>query len=100
MVNSYGETIDHKGLSEDTDAEVFNVFYEKQKVGGLLIQFRNLNVINFMEVSHESYHTACEIMDFIGFRHDYKNQEPMAYLIGWIAECCQKVLISETNIKK
>lgn len=42
-------------------------------------------------IAHESTHAALEIFAYVGARISYDNQEPYAYLVGWIADCIDKV---------
>lgn len=38
-------------------------------------------------IVHECMHIAGQITANTGIRHDITNDEPYAYLIGWVAEC-------------
>lgn len=42
-------------------------------------------------IAHESTHAALCIFEDIGARISYEDQEPFAYLVGWIFECIDKV---------
>lgn len=42
-------------------------------------------------IAHESTHAALCIFDDIGARISYEDQEPLAYLVGWIFECIDTV---------
>lgn len=59
--------------------------------GGVLIRFGNKQAITASNITHESVHAATEIFDYVGAFHDPKNQEPFAYLCGWIAKCIDEV---------
>lgn len=39
----------------------------------------------FEVVPHESLHSAMDIMEFVSIKLDYSNQEPLAYLAGYIS---------------
>lgn len=58
---------------------------------GVLIRFQNSKVITAEIITHESVHAAMEIMQYVGGKIDVRNQEPFAYLAGWIADCIDKV---------
>lgn len=49
------------------------------------------------DVAHESVHVATEIFREIGAIHTPDNQEPFAYLVGWIADCIQQVITGKFN---
>lgn len=42
-------------------------------------------------IAHESTHAALCIFDDIGARVSYEDQEPFAYLVGWVFECIDTV---------
>lgn len=78
-----------------------NVFYEGEEPYGHSIEadfggWRGFHVIlNFDHsrakvthgiISHEVYHITSFIADRVGVLHDPDNDEPMAYLNGWIAD--------------
>ena len=71
---------------------VVDAVEDKDHVGGYLIRFKNKNSIDFRNVSHESCHVANWICDFIGYTPEMSNDEPYAYLVGFIAKCCEVVL--------
>jgi hypothetical protein len=79
-------------LDESELAGVYNARTEKpKKRGGILIRFKSKKEMTADIIAHESAHAALEIFDYIGCVADPKNQEPFAYLVGWIAGCCEKV---------
>lgn len=42
-------------------------------------------------VAHESTHVALCIFDDVGAKVSYEDQEPFAYLVGWVFECIDTV---------
>ena len=62
-----------------------------KKRGGVLIRFRNRNDINFENVTHESIHAAMCILDYCDVKFHADNQEPVAYMAGWVAKCIERV---------
>ena len=42
-------------------------------------------------LSLESDHVAHKLMDFVGILPDLINDEPEAYIVGWVAKCCEEV---------
>lgn len=66
---------------------VKNKVSKKLKV---LIYFINEEEVSFCNVAHESTHAAKAVFDYIGA--DIEDEEAFAYLVGYIAECCEKAL--------
>lgn len=60
-------------------------------LGTLVIIWRPIN-FNIKSICHESVHCADFICEQFGIKTgDFDDGEPYAYLIGWIAECIDKV---------
>lgn len=67
---------------------------------GILI-FTNEKSFSINHLCHESYHAALELAKSIGMNLSFEDQEPMAYLIGFIGECIEKAEIAfDTRIEK
>lgn len=43
-------------------------------------------------IAHEATHVATELFNEIGAIHTPDNQEPFAYLVGWITDCIYQVV--------
>lgn len=56
---------------------------------GVLIIFKSKKYMDIKSICHESSHAAKFLFKHIGA--DVEEHEPFEYLIGWIAECCDKV---------
>lgn len=82
---------------ESADAMTETAYDKINKKGGVLIRFENYD-IGMNQISHEAVHVAMDIFDYIGASPDLKNQEPFAYLVGWVADCCQNVLSNKDSI--
>ena len=83
---------DFPDIDADAVADTCRASVTKPKSrGGILIRFRNYNDINFMNVCHEASHAALEIFHYSECAITPDNQEPFAYLVGWIAKCCAQV---------
>ena len=80
-----------KRVGEYDNADVNNVHHKEKDLGGLLIRFRSADEITAENTTHESTHVAIEIFDYIEARIDTNNQEPFAYLCGWVAGCIEEV---------
>lgn len=85
-------------MDKTANAEVINCRRMKPDVrGGVLIRFRNKKEMTMENIAHESAHAALEIFDYVNARIAYDNQEPFTYLVGWIADCCNKVKRGEAK---
>lgn len=86
----FGDDIEE--MDKDADADVTNVTrFKPTPRGGLLIRFRNKAAMTAGNITHESDHVAIDIFDYCGCAISSDNQEPFAYLAGWVADCCQQV---------
>ena len=65
--------------------------------GGVLIRFASKEHMTISEIAHESVHAAAEVFDYIDADFDIDNQEPFAYLVGYIADCCWKIKNDENT---
>lgn len=89
--NSHPEQFCLSEFSDNEYAVTESAFDKIEKKGGVFIRFENIEAMTTKNISHESTHAAMEIFDYIGAVPDLKNQEPFAYLVSWIAECCDEV---------
>lgn len=76
---------------EKAYATVYHVRQKDDQDTGPLIIFKDKESLSFDIVAHESLHVASFIADICNLKYDYENDEHFAYLIGWVAECCEKV---------
>jgi len=78
---------------DTSHAFVFNCQHNKSKLKGVCICFTKKATINYKNVSHESVHVASNIFEDCGMSMGFSNgkDEHFAYLVGWIAECCETV---------
>ena len=82
------EVFEEVGDMEDsTIATVYSVCRTENKMGGMLIRFNNRMDMTPSVIAHESVHAAMGIYGYVGAEVDLDNQEPFAYLVGWIADC-------------
>lgn len=61
------------------------------KKGGILIRFNRMEDVTASTVTHESIHAALFVFEYIDAVVNAENQEPFAYLAGWIADCIWQV---------
>lgn len=75
------------------------VMHKKSKKYGTLILFVLEGEILGSEIveriAHESLHAVNSIFDELNIAYDLFNDEHAAYMVGWVAKCCWKVLQKE-----
>lgn len=81
-------------LKSYQDAVVHSVRKLKpKKQGGVLLWFVDADSLSSLEIiTHECSHVASEIFAYIGAKHDVDNQEPFAYLTGFVGKCISEVI--------
>ena len=62
------------------------VFYDCDKLGGSKM---------VEHIAHESLHTANAFFNELGVEYSLIHDEHAAYMVGWVAKCCWKVLQKE-----
>lgn len=79
-------------LPENCDALCMTVVDKPTKERGNLILFRKKDFMTTSTMAHESFHCAENICRELGvvYNND-ENNEAIAYLIGWIVDCCEQV---------
>jgi len=82
-----------KDLSFDAidECDAFSYFVKSKETNknGILISFLGKKYCHAGNITHESTHAAMDIFDHIEEKET--GGEAYAYLVGWIAECCEKV---------
>lgn len=59
---------------------------------GALIWFpKSSNMNNLDWIAHESTHAALYVFSEVGAMVDFENQEPFAYMTGWVFNCVNSV---------
>lgn len=80
-------------MDETTDADVIEAYDKISKKGGILIRFESKKAArSYSIVAHEASHAAMEIFRYVDAECDTENQEPFAYLVGWIAGCIKEAM--------
>lgn len=82
----------------DIDFESFDAItgaarQKESKLFGILIVFENKKLCSLKNIAHESSHAVDEIWRRLG--EERAGNEANAYLIGWIAECIEKVKLNK-----
>lgn len=74
------------------DALVANVTERDTRERCELIVFRKKEYMTIATIAHEAFHAMQNIAEKVGLQcYDDSCNEHMAYLIGWIADCCDQV---------
>lgn len=92
------EEMTFEEIEGNFDATVFPVQDKKEGwLGHMVVINRDLNANT---LCHEAYHVAQSIYSDVGAEVDPINQEPFAYLIGYVAECINSFQIEYINQTK
>lgn len=83
------ELVINKEIGDEFDGMVFQVEFKDNGFLGSLVWIADN--VDAGEVAHEAVHVAMDIMSDIGFVFDPNNQEPLAYMTGWVADCIWQV---------
>lgn len=75
--------------SENMIAFTQNVQQKSDGLIGEIIVFKKRGDCSVKTIAHESTHAARLLWDHVG--ENATGMEADAYLVGWIAECCEKV---------
>lgn len=83
-------------VSSKAYAETYDVEDKRSGHYGILIVFNDIGDRNgsqiVKDISHESVHAMTRLFRVASIFPDIDNDEPMAYLVGWAAQCCWKTL--------
>lgn len=94
-----GEELDDRDI-ETMGGMTQSVTFRHNQCLGILIWFPNIHLAKANWITHESTHGTLELFDQLGLRVDYRNQEPVAYLAGWFAECIEFVKMGRAKALK
>lgn len=73
---------------EEGGAVTFGARHKDSSLLGYCVWFPKAGDIrNGSWIAHESSHVAMCIFDDVGAEVEFTNQEPFAYLVGWVFEC-------------
>lgn len=84
--NAYATTYPNIVRKATIKYGVLIVFYDCKMLGGSKI---------VEHVAHESLHAVNAIFNELGVEYSLINDEHAAYMVGWVAKCCWKVLQKE-----
>lgn len=86
--NKY-ELVIEEEIGDGYDGMVFQVKSKDNGCLGSLVWIPNS--VNIGAIAHEASHVAMDILSDIGYKLDDENQEPLSYMIGWVADCIWQV---------
>lgn len=96
FLNHNGQELDW--LDDDKMGGItISVFSKFSQCYGELIWFPDIRLVKANWITHESVHGTLDLFDQLGLRVDYRNQEPVAYLAGWFAECIEFVKMGKAE---
>lgn len=85
-------------------AETYEVMRKSDGLYGVLTVFCQLKGLGgrklLNHITHECIHAASFFMKELGIEADTANDEPMAYIGGWTAECCWRTIEKVIYAKK
>ena len=88
---------DIKDVLETSDAFVFGCQNKESLKKGVCLCFLKKSLISTKYIAHESVHVASQIFFDCNMTMGFNDgkDEHFAYLVGWIAECCEKVKLNK-----
>ena len=93
---------DYKPIEECEGGDAYTyqcVMHKKSRKYGTLILFilegKILGSDIVGRIAHESLHAANSVFNELGIAYDLSNDEHAAYMVGWVAKGCWKVLQNE-----
>lgn len=65
--------------------------------GELVVVFVKPKYVSCGMISHEAFHVTMDILSELGVMFHADNQEPIAYMVGWVAQCIHDVITGEAH---
>lgn len=87
--NNKSELVINEEIVDGFDGVVYKVESKDNGCLGSLVWISNS--ANIGAIAHEASHVAMDILSEIGYKLDAENQEPLSYMIGWVADCIWQV---------
>jgi hypothetical protein len=75
--------------TDNYEAMALPVIKKENREIGIVICFKKHKYMRVKQISHESCHAAKYLFEHIGA--DIDPHEPFEYVVGFIADCCDKV---------
>lgn len=82
---------------DSSDAFVFGCQNKESLMNGVCVCFLKKSSMSVKNIAHESVHIASQIFSDCNMTMGFEDgkDEHYAYLVGWIAECCEKVKLNK-----
>lgn len=96
IIDKFTERLGEEIIFEDTAGSepvctvLPNVKLKSNGKYGYLVYIQSK--LSIGDIAHESVHVATELFSEMGAIHTPDNQEPFAYLVGWVADCINQVV--------
>lgn len=87
-------------LSDNFMAQVTTGVDDKSGIECVAIIFRSLDDYNTETLAHECVHAAWRTLELVGVKCGVDNQEPLAYLTGWIARQVNNFMVPHIEAAK
>ena len=90
-----------KAIQDNCLAVTYDLLREKRtkELGFAVVVCSDLKTLGGSKivevVSHEASHVATRMFEWLGIRLDVNNDEPYAYLLGYIASCIWKTVFKD-----
>ena len=81
--------LDCEKLEEGTPAMTCCRVTKKEQYNVVLLRFRDVKSIGFVNVVHECGHLGIDVFDYIDQQVSDASSEMFCYLIGWAGGCCE-----------
>jgi hypothetical protein len=89
----------YENLSNNYSAMV-SVLQCSKGIDYISITFRTLDDYCSETLTHECVHAAWRILELVGITASVDNQEPLAYLAGWLSRQVNKFMMSHIEAKQ
>ncbi|AGN89495.1 hypothetical protein Eta_0049 [Serratia phage Eta] len=87
-------------LSSNFMAQVTTGVDNKTGAECVAIIFRSLDDYCTETLTHECVHAAWRVLELVGVKSDVDNQEPLAYLTGWISRQVNNFMVSHIEAEE
>lgn len=98
LIDKIETDCDLSGFAERAEAIVFPCTLKETGNLGVMAVFQNKRFMSIKNIAHESVHIASIIFSDCGMTMGFEEgkDEHFAYLVGWAAECINKVKLNNT----
>lgn len=84
-------------MSANFAAQASTVENLRTGISSVCIAFLNTDEFTANTVTHECVHAAWRVLRLVGIEVTHDNNEPLAYVAGWMAEEVTKFMTKETE---